>query len=122
MNRSTDTANTEVAGFFRCPVQTDQGQAIIRIGGQNTSEEISALRRAVEEHGWNRVGLVTSSWHMPRAMRNARRHGVQAIPIPADFWSDGPPGPWQLALIPSADAMATTHRALLEFVGMAVGR
>ena len=37
--------------------------------------------------GSQRVGLITSAWHMPRALRLARANGLNPIPVPADFVS-----------------------------------
>lgn len=88
---------------------------------KNTREEIAALKILKEQEGWERVGLVTSAWHMRRAMKLARKEGLDVHPLPADFrtrivW-DG-----ILSIVPDAHGFALVQRACWEFLGAAVGR
>lgn len=58
--------------------------------------------------------LVTSAWHMPRAMRLMQRAGAHPIPAPTGQdrldWSD-----W----LPSAGGLGKTEKALHEYIGLA---
>lgn len=96
--------------------------AIMRIPNpKNTREEIIALATLKEEHKWERVGLITSAWHMRRAMKLAERTGVDVHPLPADFrtrlaW-DG-----ILSIVPDAYGFMLVQRACWEFLGAATGR
>ena len=96
--------------------------AILRLDGpRSTLEEIRALETLTEREGWRRVGLVTSAWHMRRAMGLCRRHGVHVTPLPCDFLSSGsPPRPQELA--PSVGAMSRLYLVWWEVLGAAVGR
>lgn len=58
---------------------------IVQIPGEDTERELVALSKLARERGWGKLGLVTSAWHLPRAMNLARRHGVEVVPLPADF-------------------------------------
>jgi uncharacterized SAM-binding protein YcdF (DUF218 family) len=49
---------------------------------RNTEAEAVAVRRRVQEEP---VALVTSAWHLPRAVALFRKAGVNALPCPADF-------------------------------------
>ncbi len=62
-------------------------ERILKIGGRNTFEEIQAFDAWLTQNngGQLRKGIVTSAWHLPRAMRLAEAVGVQAEPIPANF-------------------------------------
>jgi uncharacterized SAM-binding protein YcdF (DUF218 family) len=53
-------------------------------GPRTTTDEILALRTAVHERGWQRVGLLSSAWHLRRAMGLCRRFGVEVTPLPSD--------------------------------------
>lgn len=53
-------------------------------GPRTTTDEVLALKAAVTERGWRRVGLLTSAWHLRRAMRLCQRYAVEAVPLPAD--------------------------------------
>ncbi|HZO12449.1 MAG TPA: YdcF family protein [Polyangiaceae bacterium] len=89
--------------------------------GRNTSEEITVIARLIGERGWKRVGLVTSAWHMPRAMRLAARHSLALTPLPADYRG----GRTMLSIVqvvPSAEGFEHTELAAWEWVGRLVGR
>ena len=45
----------------------------------------------VLRHGWRSVLVATSGWHLPRAMRNLRRHGVCPVPPPASWLAEPRP-------------------------------
>ncbi len=88
---------------------------------RNTSEEIAAFAALCREQGWSQVGIVTSAWHLPRAMSLARRQGLEAVPIPADF-RGGLPTLTLPSIVPTGEAFDATHRAVWELVGRMVGR
>ncbi|MFT6628596.1 MAG: uncharacterized SAM-binding protein YcdF (DUF218 family) [Flavobacteriales bacterium] len=87
----------------------------------NTSQELAAYAALIEERGWQRVGLLTSAWHLPRAMRSAARLGVDFVPLSAD--RRGTPV-WNglESIIPIPGGFDLTYRACWEALGGAVGR
>lgn len=94
-------------------------------GGKNTSEEMKAL--AARFGAEQKVGLLTSAWHLPRATRLAERNGLNVVPLPADFRTAAgkegrTAGQWVEALIPNGGAMAGIWSFAKEYVGMAIGR
>ena len=46
------------------------------LSGTTTKEEIASLADAVKAGRWRRVGLVSSAWHLPRAVRLAEAAGT----------------------------------------------
>ena len=87
----------------------------------NTREEIAADRRLQFQHGWKRVGLLSSASHLPRALALARKAGLVVTPVGADW--RGRPHPFQLQmLVPQADGFLDVQRACWEFLGRRVGR
>lgn len=90
-------------------------------GAHNTATEIAALAARAREAGWTRVGLVTSAWHMPRALRLARGAGLPAVPIGADFRGRLAP-PNAVGLVPSGSGFYHTQIALKEHLAGLVGR
>lgn len=100
--------------------------AIETYGGRNTSEEMSAIG---EELGSaTEIGIITSAWHLPRAMALAKRSSIQAIPLPSDFNSGPidrqptPLGKILLRCIPNQSALSTNSRVLREYLGRLVQR
>jgi uncharacterized SAM-binding protein YcdF (DUF218 family) len=101
-------------------------QAIEQLGGRNTAEEMATLGQRFAGTD-QRVGLLTSAWHLPRAMRLAHRNGLEPIPLPADFASrPGGNAPTTaaivLSLIPQADNMSLTTRMCKEYLAALAGR
>ena len=63
------------------------------------------------------VILVTSAWHLPRALRAYRCRGLPAAPEPADSRA-GPASLGLSALVPSYEALAASSVAIREWIGM----
>lgn len=97
---------------------------IVMIGGRNTKEEMAAIRALFEEQGIaadEPLGVVTSAWHMRRAMRLAQAAGLNAQPLPADFRS-GPLWITPTSFVPSAGAMEDIGSSIREVLAGLVGR
>lgn len=92
--------------------------AVIGSAG-NTSDEAEQLRRYASEHGLKRVILVTSAWHMPRAVRLFRVPGVEIVPFPVDFRSIPSRQLPYMEYLPTANALWKTELALRECYGIA---
>jgi uncharacterized SAM-binding protein YcdF (DUF218 family) len=84
---------------------------------RDTAEETSALARIANGKP---VALVTSAWHIPRAMRLADRAGLDAIACPSDYLGRNdlaqPLGTW---FIWDADSLGNSTRAWREYIGLA---
>lgn len=80
----------------------------------NTHGEAMAMKALMDEKGWERVILVTSAWHMPRAAAVFRSTGIEVIPAACDFKSQPPT---KFRVIPSAGRMDTFQLYLREKVG-----
>ncbi len=62
--------------------------------------------------------LVTSAFHMPRAVGLFRMAGFEAVPWPADYLASGAEG-WRIKPDQSTENLAVTNIALREWVGLA---
>jgi uncharacterized SAM-binding protein YcdF (DUF218 family) len=97
-------------------------RAIVQLPGpKNTAEEIAALTILARDRGWRRIGLVTSGYHLRRAMRLARGHGLQATPIPADVRGELQPAS-TVGLVPSGPGFHAVQTASKELIAGLVGR
>jgi uncharacterized SAM-binding protein YcdF (DUF218 family) len=98
---------------------TDLGvpfDAIVSEGDSlNTIQNIRNVRQMV---GDQRVALVTSGYHMPRAMELARRGGLSAAAFPTDWRVPAAAGsPWE-HWVPSAAGLASSGIALREHLAL----
>jgi len=81
----------------------------------DTGEEAVAIR---EKIGMRPFVLVTSAYHMPRAMRLMERARIHPIPAPTDHRA----GSLQFSfsqLLPSSTGLRRTERAIHEYLGLA---
>jgi uncharacterized SAM-binding protein YcdF (DUF218 family) len=64
--------------------------------------------------------LVTSAWHMPRAMRLMARVRAHAVPLPTGQQTGAPCGSsyWS-CLLPTRGGLGRTERAIHEYLGLA---
>lgn len=98
--------------------------AVILLEGENTSQEMNSLKSWIPEHinsPQPRIGLITSAWHLKRALRLAKSQGLEFEPIPSNFIS-GPVNPSPHWVIPSGDNLATTGRIFKEYLAAIVSR
>jgi uncharacterized SAM-binding protein YcdF (DUF218 family) len=98
-------------------------EAIIVTGPMaNTEAEAEALSQLVRHNHWERVLLVTSAFHMPRAMRLTRRCTAERMPVPVAYVTPAPGLRWAYKrieyYIPQAEALAIAERALREYIGI----
>jgi len=124
----------------RSPESTDMAEILALWGvprtaileetqSRNTYENAVETRRLLAPEGINRVLLVTSAIHMPRAVALFRCAGFEVVPAPADFlvadgdlygFGDGSLEGVLLALVPDAESLEYTTRALKEYLGLLV--
>lgn len=96
------------------------GRVIYEERSRNTTENAEfslAIARPQPGETWL---LITSAFHMPRAVGSFRRAGWNVVPYPVDFSTDGdypaaPPGSFSAGL-------GSLEKALHEWVGLAVYR
>jgi uncharacterized SAM-binding protein YcdF (DUF218 family) len=85
---------------------------------QSTTTAENAARSYAILHpaGHDRIALVTSAWHMPRAERAFRKAGFDVIPAPTAYISrrDSKLTDW----LPSAEGLYATRVALWEMLGV----
>jgi uncharacterized SAM-binding protein YcdF (DUF218 family) len=79
-----------------------------------TRENALAAARDLRATGIERVALVTSALHMPRAQAAFIRAGLQPIAAPTGYRGQRPFAPYQL--VPSAGALRLSHAALREWL------
>ncbi len=96
---------------------------VLQLSGRNTREEMAAIRQMVADHPeWKRLGLVTSAWHMRRAMRLAEKNDLSLEPLPANFL--GTKVRWDLwsLIIPSGSGFLNSQLACKEILAGLVGK
>ena len=89
--------------------------------GTTTSTEIARLAREAPTRGWQHIGLVSSAWHLPRALRLCREAGLTVTPLPCDY--RGQAIPWSVVwLVPHAKACERINDAAWEYLAALADR
>jgi uncharacterized SAM-binding protein YcdF (DUF218 family) len=85
---------------------------------RNTHENALFSARIVRERGWKKVLLVTSAFHMSRALGCFRAEGVEADTLPVDYRAGSGDRSW----LPRAYALQVSTAALREMAGRIIYR
>jgi uncharacterized SAM-binding protein YcdF (DUF218 family) len=94
---------------------------------RNTYENALYSQKILQAKGIQRIILVTSAWHMPRAVGVFEHMGLQVIPAPTDFTvtrdetpSDQPTLALKtlMDLLPSVENLSNTSKAMKEYLGI----
>lgn len=97
------------------------GQALVLENrSRNTSQNAEYSAEILAEQGVNRILLVTSAYHMPRAKGLFEAQGLEVIPVATDHEVLSRPL-WR-NLLPETSALDGSSRAIKEIVGRLVGR
>jgi uncharacterized SAM-binding protein YcdF (DUF218 family) len=80
--KATSTAAATAAIWRQLGVPEES--IVLLEGPRTTTDEVLALKRAAADRSWKRVGLLTSAWHLRRAMGLCRHFGVEVTPLPSD--------------------------------------
>ena len=89
--------------------------------GLITRDEIGLYQELAAKRGWRRIGLVSSAWHLPRALALCRAIGLAVTPLPCDARSRPFPA-WFVYLIPQDRGFSRVQIGAWEWIGRMVGR
>ncbi|WP_027417635.1 YdcF family protein [Aneurinibacillus terranovensis] len=84
----------------------------------NTAENARYTKLLLQKYHFTRAVLITSAFHMERAVRNFAKDGIRVIPYPTDYKSDIHPGVYTNRFAPSSDALSKVAIAVKEYIGM----
>ncbi|MEM8861234.1 MAG: YdcF family protein [Chloroflexota bacterium] len=94
---------------------------------QNTKENAAFTAALASNHNINKIILVTTARHMPRAAAAFENEGFEVIPAPTDYFVTGDPDITNgnlgknltvLNLVPQAKFVDVTTKSMKEYVGI----
>ena len=84
----------------------------------NTTWENAILTKALlKEQGQNTIILVTSAWHIPRAVWCFEAQGLNVIPAPTDYLTENEPYDLR-SFLPRWNVLNDSSHALHEYLGL----
>lgn len=93
---------------------------------QNTYENALYSKKILAENEIERILLVTSALHMPRAVALFEKQGIEVVPVPVDFSITEDESPQDhgnnlqskiINIIPQAGNLSLTTNAMKEYIG-----
>lgn len=114
-----DVSESAVARRMLLSLGVDASLIEVDERSRNTAENAAYSREICSRRGWTKPIVVTSAFHMPRAMAFFRREGLDAMPYPCDYRAESgrPFSPY--SFIPQAAVLADSCLAIKEYAGLA---
>lgn len=83
---------------------------------RDTGENAQRMAGLLLPQGVRRIALVSEAWHLPRAIREFERAGLQVLPAPTGFI--GPDSSALLQWLPSGKSLMDTRQVLREWLAL----
>lgn len=93
--------------------------AISTLPGINTYQELESVAGLPDDVLSGRIGILTSAWHLPRAMRLARSRDLGVIPVAADYRAYDEV---RFSVVPRAKMLLRLRNAQHEYMAYFLGR
>ena len=115
-------AEAPIVKRFLVDLGVPSDKVVVEDGSRDTAENARLSAAILRERGLRRPIVVTSAYHLKRAMRCFEREGVEAVPFPASFrtWKGKVHGPEDY--LPGAEPLRHSSSAVREYIGLIVYR
>lgn len=111
----------DAAGRILRDLGVDDAHLLLDRRARNTSENALFAKQLADPRPGERWLLVTSAWHMPRAMGLFRKAGFNVEAWPSDYRTAGPADAWLLFDSP-AEGLRRLDFAVKEWLGLLLNR
>ncbi len=97
-------------------------RVVLETASRNTIENIRYVQGILKENHYTQPILVTSAFHMPRAVLLCKRYGLEVVPYPTDFMTVSKTTVEVFDFVPNIESLYSSVKALREYLGIvAVG-
>ncbi len=121
-----EQVGVESEAYYISEILKDWGisseQIIVEGQSRNTYENAVRTKKLMESRQIDRILLVTSSFHMPRAIATFKTLGINAVPSPSEFSTVDYSRPAILDWMPSLGNFGKIHAVIHEKIGILVYR
>lgn len=84
-NNGKYKSEAEIMANFLQNLGVNKKYLILETSSLNTFENAKLTKEILEEHKWKKVCLVTSAYHMPRAVSVFKHFKIDTTPVPTDY-------------------------------------
>lgn len=96
-----------------------ENKIIVEDTSRNTTENARKTKIILNKHQFTNPILITSAFHMERAIRNFRAAGISVIPYPTDYTTSTKQNLYPNNFVPSHVGLNRTGLAAKEYLGLA---
>lgn len=93
----------------------DRKSILTESKSRDTFENAKYVKEICDKKGFKRVALITSAYHMPRAVETFKKVGLEVVPYPTDFKQDKTYNLY--SFIPRTSVLNDSYKALREHLG-----
>jgi len=90
---------------------------VVEAMARNTWENAANVKAILEKNGFHKALLVTTAWHMPRAVQVFESHGITVIPAPCYYKVEDEPYDLR-SYLPRWNVLADSCDGLHEYLGL----
>lgn len=112
-----DAIEAEYAQKFLISLNVPKEKIILESKSRNTFENAFYVSKILEEKKWKKILLITSAFHMKRALGCFQKFGIEVIPYPTDYRALRKVLNWD-TFLPSVGALETSTIAIKEWLGI----
>ena len=94
----------------------DKSEIHTDMNSRDTAENAQEVKKLCERLGCKKIILVTSAYHMRRAVLSFQKAGLEVVPYPTDFKRDMRYNLY--SLLPKMGVFADSYKALREYLGL----
>ncbi len=103
-------------------LEVPNDKIIIEADSLNTTQNALNVKQILNQRRFRQPILITSAFHLPRAVRQFQKVEIDVIPFPADYHGNVSFRFSSRQLIPSAAALNEVSLALKEYLGLLVSK
>jgi uncharacterized SAM-binding protein YcdF (DUF218 family) len=94
----------------------DKGKIYTDVNSKDTEENAQEVKKLCERLRCKKIILVSSAYHMKRAVLSFQKAGLEVVPYPTDFKRDMRYNLY--SLLPKMGVFADSYKALREYLGL----
>ena len=103
---------------FLVDLGVSTGDILLEGDSRNTRENAVNSAQLSRQYGWGEILLVTSAFHMPRAVASFEAVGIQVQAVPTDYRGLRSSNHTVLDFLPDVQALSRTTIAVKEWLGL----
>ncbi|ABN53515.1 MAG TPA: YdcF family protein [Hungateiclostridium thermocellum] len=116
------TSEGEIAMNILLSLGVPEEKIIVENRSLNTTQNAFYTKELLDKHGFNKPILVTSAFHMKRAVKQFEKNEVNVIPYPTDYQTNSIRKITFMDFVPSAEALQKFYFSVKEYVGIVASR